>query len=99
MIVAGDATPPANSSTVSDTENQDDNGSQAWSSSWGTNLWWFHGVDPRGGEAFDENGPNLTECVGCPPSTTLVRRDGPEEVQSSGIEEKTGERSDTISSW
>src|SRR5882724_2649978 len=31
--------------------------------------------------------------------TTLVRIEGPEEVQSSGIESKAGERSNIISSW
>jgi len=56
-------------------------------------------MDPRGGAEFDENGPNLTEDVFWAPATTLVGSEGPEAVQSSGIEPNTGERSDIISSW
>src|SRR5712664_2100775 len=56
-------------------------------------------MDPRGGAEFDENGPNLTEDVFWALMTTLVRSEGPESVQSSGIESNTGERSDIISSW
>src|SRR5467141_1576514 len=56
-------------------------------------------MDPRGGAEFDKNGPNLTEDVFWSLATTLVRREGPEAVQSSGIELNTGERSDIISSW
>src|SRR5882672_6981986 len=55
-------------------------------------------MDPRGGSEFDENGPNLTEGVFWALTTTLVRSEGPEAVQSSGIESNTGERSDIISS-
>src|SRR5882724_1938011 len=57
------------------------------------------GEEPRGGAAFDENGPNVTEDVGCVIGTTLVRSEGPEDVQSSGIESNMGERSEIISSW
>src|SRR5882672_2228551 len=56
-------------------------------------------MDPRGGAEFDENGPNLTEDVFWALMTTLVGSEGPEAVQSSGIESNTGERSDIISSW
>src|SRR5882672_3067851 len=56
-------------------------------------------MDPRGGAEFDENGPNLTEDVFWELTTTLVRSEGPEAVQSSGIELNTVERSDIISSW
>src|SRR5882672_9627864 len=56
-------------------------------------------MDPRGGAEFDENGPNLTEDVFWALVTTLVGSEGPEAVQSSGIESNTGERSDIISSW
>jgi len=45
---------------------------------------------PRGGAEFDENGPNLTEDVIFAIGTTLVRIEGPHEVQSSGIESKAG---------
>ena len=56
-------------------------------------------MDPRGGAEFDENGPNLTEDVFWALATILVGSEGPEAVQSSGIESNTGERSDIISSW
>src|SRR5882672_11181283 len=56
-------------------------------------------MDPRGGAEFDENGPNLTEDVFWSLVTILVGSEGPEAVQSSGIELNTGERSDIISSW
>src|SRR5882672_2872212 len=56
-------------------------------------------MDPRGGAEFDENGPNLTEDVFLVLATTLVGSEGPEAVQSSGMESNTGERSDIISSW
>ena len=59
----------------------------------------FQGIDPRGGTEFDENGPNLTEDVIFAIGTTLVGIEGPDEVQSSGIESKAGERSDIISLW
>src|SRR5882724_5227943 len=65
----------------------------------GTNPGRFQGIDPRGGAEFDENGPNLTEDVIFVIGTTLVGIEGPEEVQSSGIESKAGRRSDIISSW
>src|SRR5467141_1818610 len=56
-------------------------------------------MDPRGGAEFDENGPNLTEDVFWALETILVRSEGPEAVQSSGIESNTGEKLDIISSW
>src|SRR5882672_4710966 len=56
-------------------------------------------MDPRGGTEFDENGPKLTEDVFWALTTSLVRSEGREAVQSSGIELNTGERSDIISSW
>ena len=59
----------------------------------------FQGIDPRGGREFDKNGPKLTEDVNFTIRTNLVRIEGPEEVQSSGIESKAGERSDIISLW
>jgi len=65
----------------------------------GMNPCQFQGIDPRGGGEFDENGPNLTEDVSFSIRTTLVGIEGPEEVQSSGIESKAGERSEIISSW
>jgi len=40
------------------------------------------------GTEFDENGPNLTEDVIFAIGTTLVGIEGPDEVQSSGIESK-----------
>src|SRR5882672_6441607 len=66
---------------------------------WGANPCWSQGMDPRGGEEFDENGPNLTEDVFWALETTLVGSEGPEGVHSSGIESNKGERSDIISSW
>ena len=63
------------------------------------NLCQFQGIDPRGGSEFDNNGPNLTEDVGCMIGTTLVRCEGPKEVQSSGIESYAGHRLGIISSW
>src|SRR5882672_605260 len=56
-------------------------------------------MDPRGGTEFDKNGPNLTEDVFWALATILVGSEGPEAVQSSGIELNTGERSDIISLW
>src|SRR5882724_10717033 len=53
----------------------------------------------RGGAEFDENGPNLTEDVDFEIGTTLVRIEGPEELQSSGIESNTGGRLEIISLW
>jgi len=55
-----------------------------------------HPISPA--SEFDENGPNLTEDVGFAIGTMLVGIKGPEEVQSSGIELKAGERSEIISS-
>ena len=83
----------------SDAENQGDNGSHKCISSGGMNPGWFQGIDPRGGAEFDENGQNLTEDINFEIGTTLVRIEGPEELQSSGIESKTGERSKIISLW
>jgi len=68
-------------------------------SSGGTNPGRFQRYRSRGGAEFDENGPNLTEDVIFAIGTTLVGIEGPDEVQSSGIESKAGERSDIISSW
>jgi len=79
-------------------ENQGDNGSHECMSLGGMNPGQFQGIDPRGGAEFDENGPKLTEDVDFMIGTTLVGIEGPEEVQSSGIESKMGERSDIISS-
>ena|SRR5882724_5338499 len=62
------------------------------------NLCQSQGIDPRGGAEFDENS-NLTEDIIFVIGTTLVQIKGPVEVQSSGIELNTGERSDIISSW
>ena len=41
----------------------------------------------------------MTEDVDFAIGTTLVGIEGPDEVQSSGMESKVGERSDIISSW
>src|SRR5882724_5405354 len=98
-IVAGVGTPPAIGENLSDVENQGDNGSHECMSLGGMNPGRFQGIDPRGGAEFDKNGPNLTEDVIFVIRTTLVGIEGPEEVQSSGIESQTGERSDIISSW
>src|SRR5882724_9339201 len=99
MIVAGVGTPPTIRENLSDAEKQGDNGSHECMSSGGMNPGWFQGIDPRGGAEFDENSPNLTEDVIFTIGTTLVGIKGPDEVQSSGIESKAGERSDIISSW
>src|SRR5882724_2096718 len=80
-------------------ENQGDNGSHKCMSLGGTNPGQFQGIDPRGGAEFDENIPNLTEDINFTIRTTLVGIEGPEELQSSGIESKAGERLDIISSW
>src|SRR5882724_10484439 len=87
------------SANVSNMENQGDNGSHECMSLGGTNPCQFQGIYPRGGAEFEENGPNLTEDVSFVIVTTLVRIKGPEEVQSSGIKSKAGERSEIISSW
>src|SRR5882724_12996578 len=85
--------------SVSDAEDQDDNGSHECNNSGGMKPCRGKGEEPRGGAVFDENGPNVTEEVGRVIGTTLVRSDGPEDVQSSGIESNTGERSEIISLW
>src|SRR5882724_11036429 len=84
---------------LSNTENQGNNGSHECMSLGGTNLGQFQGINPRGGAEFDKNGPNLTEDVNFAIGTTLVGIEGPEEVQSSGIESKAGEILDIISLW
>src|SRR5882724_9444661 len=84
---------------LSDMENQGDNRSHECMSLGGMNPGWFQGMNPRGGAEFDKNGPNLTEDVDFAIGTTLVGIEGPDEVQSSGMESKVGERSDIISSW
>ena len=71
---------------VSDAENQGDSGSHKCMSSGGTNMGQFQGKDPRGGAEFDKNSPNFTAGVNFEIGTTLVRIQGHEEVQSSGIE-------------
>ena len=63
------------------------------------NQCWSQGIDPRGAAEFDENSPNLTEDISCMIETTLFRINGPEEVQSSGMESNVGEISDIISLW
>src|SRR5882724_3178800 len=98
-IVAGVGTPPTVGENLSDVENQGDNRSHECMSSGGTNPGRFQGIDPRGGAEFEENSPNLTEDVDFEIGTTVVRIEGPEELQSSGIESKMGERLDIISSW
>src|SRR5882724_11274744 len=97
-IIAGVGTPPAIGENFSDAENQGDNRSHECMSLGGKNPGQFQGIDPRGGAEFDENGPNLTEDVNFEIVTTLVGIEGPEELQSSGIELNTGERLDMISS-
>jgi len=91
-------TPPTIRENLSNVfENQATNGSHECMSLGGTNLGQFQGIYPRGGTEFDENGPNLTEDVGFEIRTILVRIEGPEELQSSGIESNTGGRSEMIS--
>src|SRR5882724_13222714 len=84
---------------LSDMENQGDNRSHECMSLGGMNPGWFQGMNPRGGAEFDKNGLNLTEDVDFAIGTTLVGIEGPEDLQSSGIEAKAGERSDITSSW
>ena len=96
-IVAGVGTPPVIRENLSNVENQGDNGSHKCMNLGGTNSCQLQGIDPRGAE-FDENGPNLTEDVSFSIITILVEIEVPEEVQSSGIESKAGERSEIISS-
>jgi len=79
-------------------ESQGENGSHECMSLGGTNPGWFQGIDPRGGEEFYKNGPNLTEDIGFEIGTILIGIEGPEELQSSGIESNTGGRSEMISS-
>jgi len=85
--------------SVSDAEDQDDNGSHECSNSGGMKPCQGKGEEPRGWAAFDENSPNFTEDVGHVIGTTLVRSDSPADVQSSGMESNMGERSEIISSW
>src|SRR5882724_5513452 len=85
--------------SVSDAEDQDDNGSHECNNSGGMKPCQGKGEEPRGGAAFDENGPNFTEDVGRVIRTTLIGSDGPAEVQTSGIESNTGETSEIIFSW
>ena len=77
---------------LSDAENQGDNGSHECMSSGGMNPGRFQGIDPRGGAEKNENSPNLTEDIDFTIGTNLVRIQGPDEVQSSGMESKAGER-------
>jgi len=83
---------------LSEVENQGYNGSHKCMSSGGTNPGQFQGIDPRGGTEFDENSPNLTEDIGFEIGTILVEIEGPEELQSLGIESNTGGRLEMISS-
>ena len=69
-------------------ENQGDNRSHKCMSSGVTNPGQFQGIDPRGGAGFEKNGPNLTEDIDFEIGTTLVGIEGPEELQSSGIQER-----------
>src|SRR5882724_3815549 len=98
-IIAGVGTPPMIRENLSNVENQGDNGSHEYLSSGGMNPGRFQGIYPRGQAEFDENGPNLTEDIDFVIGTTLVGIEGPEELQSSGIESKAGGRSDIISLW
>jgi len=98
-IVAGVGTPPMVGENVSNMENHGNNRSHECMSLGGMNPCQFQGIYPRGGAEFDENSPNLTEDIDFVIGTTLVRIEGPEEVQRSGKESKAGERSDIISSW
>src|SRR5882724_6132512 len=99
MTVAGEPPHSDVSMSVSDAEDQDDNRSHECNNSGGMKSCRGKGEEPRGGAVFDENGPNVTEDVGCVIGTILVGSDGPANVQSSGIESNTGERSEIISSW
>jgi len=58
----------------------------------------FQGIDPGGVAEFDKHGPNLTEDINFEIRTTLVQIKGPAELQYSGMESNTGERSEIISS-
>ena len=97
-IIAGVGTLPTIGENLSDVENQGNNRSHKCMSLCGTNPGRFQGIYPRGGAEFDENGPNLTEDVDFAIGTTLVGIEGPDEVQSSGIESNTGGRLEMISS-
>jgi len=89
-------TPPAIRDNLSNAENQGNNGSHECISSGGTNLGQFQGIDSRGGAELNENGLNLTEDINFEIRTTLVRIEGPEELQSqNGIKS----RREIISSW
>ena len=85
--------------SVSDAEDQDDNGSHECNNSGRMKPCRGKGEELRGWAAFDENGPNVTEEVGRVIGTTLVGSDSPADVQSSGIELNMGERSEIISLW
>ena len=85
--------------SMSDAEDQDDNGSHECNNSGGMKPCRGKGEEPRGGAAFNENGPNFTEDIGHVIGTTLIRSDSPADVQSSGIKLNMGERSEIISSW
>jgi len=97
--IAGVVTPPMVGANVSDAGNQGDNRSHKCMNSGRMNPCQLQGMDPRGGAKFDENGPNLTEDISFVVGTILVGIEGPEEVQSSGIASKVGERLEIISSW
>jgi len=97
--VAGEPPHSDISMSLSDAKDQDDNRSHECNNSGGMKPCRGKGEEPRGGAAFDENGPNVTEDVGHVIGTTLVGSDGPADVQSSGIELNMGERSEIISLW
>src|SRR5882724_1802287 len=97
MTRAGEATPSDIGVCVSNTGDQEDNGSHECNSSGGMKLCHGKGMEPRGGAPFDENGPNLTEDVGHVIRTTLVRSDGPADIQIPGMESNMGKRLDIIS--
>ena len=81
-------TPPAIRENLSNMENQGNNISNECMSSGGMNLGWFQGIVSRGGAEFDENGYNLTEDINFEIGTTLVGIEVPEELHSSGINQK-----------
>src|SRR5882724_3824118 len=91
MTVAGELPHSDVSMSVSNTKDQDDNGSHECNNLGRMKLCQGKGEEPRGGAVFDENGPNFTEDVGHVIGTTLVGSNGPVDVQSSGIELSTGE--------
>ena len=62
MTVAGEA--PSNVSVcISNTGDQEDNGTHECNSSGEMKPCWGNGIEPRGGEEFNDNGPNLTEDI------------------------------------